>query len=234
MEDQYTCTECKDTGFSFYVSDGVEVAKPCRCRKIIEARVRLQKSGLAKDFRGKSFENFETFDNEQLEQAKRKSEKYVATFDANDSTKNGSLLLCGQVGSGKTHLGTASSIELINMGIPVVYMGYREVITQLKAKVADAVAYSKELDRYKNAEVLYIDDFLKGRLTEADVNIMYDLINFRYNNSLPLIISTELTLDELINFDEAIGSRVIEMCRGYIIVFRGKELNYRLYRGSYT
>ena len=79
------------------------------------------------------------------------------------------------------------------------------------------------------ARVLYIDDFLKGKLTEADVNIMYELINHRYMNNLPIIVSTEKSLDQILEFDEAIGSRIIEMCRKYIIDLQGKELNYRIY-----
>ena len=76
--------------------------------------------------------------------------------------------------------------------------------------------------------VLYIDDMLKGRLTETDVNVMYEIVNYRYMNNLPLIISTEKNLDELLVFDEATGSRIIEMCIGNIIYLEGKELNYRL------
>ena len=114
----------------------------------------------------------------------------------------------------------------------MIYMGYREEMTALKSKVTDELAYSSEINRYKKAQVLFIDDFLKGKITEADVNIVYEIVNYRYNNKLPVIISTEKTLDDLINFDEAIGSRLIEMCSGHIIVFSGKKLNYRLYRGG--
>ena len=141
-------------------------------------------------------------------------------------------MLCGQVGAGKTHLGTACSVSLIEKGIAVIYMGYREEMTSLKARIIDEPAYSKEMGKLKTAPVLFIDDFLKGKITESDVNIIYEIVNYRYNNHFPMIISTEKTLDDLIDFDESIGSRLIEMCSGHIIVFNGKELNYRLYRGG--
>ena len=48
-------------------------------------------------------------------------------------------------------------------------------------------------------------------------------------NNLPFIISTERSLQELLDFDEAVSSRIIEMCRGNIVKLQGKELNYRLY-----
>ncbi len=142
------------------------------------------------------------------------------------------MMLCGQVGAGKTHLGTACSMRLIEQGIPVIYMGYREEMTALKARVMEPDLYNREINRFKKAEVIFIDDFLKGKLTEADLNIIYEIINYRYNNNLPVILSTEKTLDDLVNFDEATASRLIEMSRGHIIVFEGKKLNYRLYGGE--
>ena len=142
------------------------------------------------------------------------------------------MMLCGQVGAGKTHLGTACSMKLINQGVPVIYMGYREEITALKARIIDPDLYNREMNRYKRANVLFIDDFLKGKVTETDLNIIYEIINYRYNNNLPVILSTEKTLDDLIIFDEATASRLIEMSKGHIIVFEGKKLNYRLYGGD--
>ena len=63
-------------------------------------------------------------------------------------------------------------------------------------------------------------------------NIVYEIVNYRYNNNLPVIISTEKKPGELIEFDEAIASRLLEMCYSHIIIFSGEELNYRLYKGG--
>lgn len=79
------------------------------------------------------------------------------------------------------------------------------------------------------AAVLYIDDMLKGKLTETDVNVMYEIVNYRYMNNLPLIASTEKDLEGLLVFDEATGSRIIEMCRDNIVFLKGKKLNYRMF-----
>lgn len=48
-------------------------------------------------------------------------------------------------------------------------------------------------------------------------------------NNLPIVISTEKTSEELLDFDEVVGSRIIEMSKGDIIQLQGRELNYRLY-----
>ena len=93
----------------------------------------------------------------------------------------------------------------------------------------DDVYYDRERKRYATARVLYIDDLFKGKITESDINIMYEIINYRYINRLPVIVSTELFLNDLIECDEAIGSRIMELCKGNLISFREKELNYRVY-----
>ncbi len=226
------CPECNGTGLIWYEDEqGRTFANPCRCTELKEAKERLQRSGLAREFQGKNFDTFRTCDHPQLEDALKTARQYAESLETHQDSSVWSLLLCGQVGAGKTHLGTACCLRLIERGIPVIYMGYRETMTALKSKVTDEEVYTREINRYKKAPVLFIDDFLKGRITEADINIVYEIVNYRYNNHLPMIISMEKTLDALISFDEAIGSRLIEMCRGYIIQFTGKELNYRLYRG---
>ncbi len=231
-ETTYKCHECKDRGFIFYTgNDGYEYAKTCKCQELRKAKERLERSGLAREFKTKTFDNYDTCGNAQLTDAKNTAMRFTEELKNKDAENLPSMMLCGQVGAGKTHLGTASSVCLIDHGTAVIYMGYRDEMTALKSKILDESAYRKEIDRYKMAPVLFIDDFLKGKITESDVNIVYEIVNYRYNNNLPVIISTEKTLDDLINFDEAIASRLIEMCRGYIIVFSGKELNYRLYRG---
>ena len=129
----YECQICKDSGFVMRVKeDGYEYATPCKCREIKMAKDRLKRSGLAKEFTDKSFENYVTGDNAQLIDAKKTAERFAASIYEGNVNEAHSLLLSGQVGAGKTHLGTACSMSLINKGIAVIYMGYREEMTSIK------------------------------------------------------------------------------------------------------
>lgn len=226
---RFECEECKDSGEVLVMIDGHDVSKRCKCYKIRQARRLMERSGISQEFQKKRFDNFDTKNISQLEMAKRKAIQYVSAFEQCEHDRKNSIMFSGQVGSGKTHLGTAISSSLMNKGIAVVYMAYRDAVTKIKQHVTNEEQYSREINMYSKARVLYIDDLLKGRLTETDVNIMYEIINYRYMNNLPVIISTEKFIEELLEFDEAVGSRMIEMCRGNIINLRGKELNYRLY-----
>lgn len=227
----YLCPKCNGVGYILFQVGKYEYSKPCECRALKEAKDRLRKSGLANEFKTKTFDTYDTNNDSVLEDAKNTAMRFTQTVMNKPVTEAPSLMLCGQVGAGKTHLGTASSVMLIENGIAVIYMGYREEMTALKSRVMDDIAYANGINKFKNAKILFIDDFLKGKITESDLNIVYEIINYRYNNNMPVIISTEKTLEELLEFDEAIGSRLIEMSRGYIVVLKGDRFNYRLYGG---
>ena len=227
----YECPKCRDTGW-VEVEDGQgrSYMKHCECWALRESRRMLEKSGISAEFQKKGFKNFDTRNNPQLVNAQNKAITYLKNFGKCEKTRYNSIMFCGQVGAGKTHLGIAICSNLMSQNVAVYYMSYRNAATKIKQVMTDEGAYNRELQCYMQARVLYIDDLLKGRITESDVNILYEVVNYRYMNNLPLIISTEKSIDNLLDFDEATGSRIIEMCRGNIIQLRGKELNYRLTR----
>lgn len=226
----YHCKICNDDEYTYYEDEnGLFIARPCICSEIRKSIRLMEQSGITEAFCRCTLENYKTMGSDALARAKDMSVKYVNTFTENEKGIRNSILFSGQVGAGKTHLGIAISQELIKKGIAVSYMPYRTAVTKLKQNIVnDEAAYEKELNQYRKARVLFIDDFLKGKITESDINMMYEIVNYRYMNQLPMIISTEKSLRELIQFDEAIGSRIIEMSREHVVVFKDKSLNYRL------
>ena len=100
----------------------------------------------------------------------------------------------------------------------------------MKQKIMDSDEYDKLMNTYKNSKVLLVDDLFKGNITQSDLNIFFEIVNHRYFNNLPMIISTEMLMDELLKVDEAIGSRLLEMCGQYSVELKGSKLNYRIYK----
>ena len=43
-------------------------------------------------------------------------------------------------------------------------------------------------------------------------------------NKLPVIVSTELSIENLVNIDEALGSRLIEMSKDFLVGIRNKKI----------
>lgn len=177
----------------------------------------------------RNFENFVTTNKpQQIKDAKEMAKRYISDFEKIKNTRNNSIAFLGQVGSGKTHLCIAIANELMHKNIGVLYMQYRESIVQLKQSILSEGNYEQEINKYKIAPVLLIDDLFKGKITDSDRNIMFEIINYRYLKDAPLIVSSELSVDSIIDFDESIGSRLVEMCKGHIVELVGEELNYRL------
>ncbi len=113
-------------------------------------------------------------------------------------------------------------------GRSVKYIGWRELVAEWNS-LLNSEEGQIYVDQIKKAPVLYIDDLLKGSVSEGDKNKLFELVNYRYNNHLPTIFSTEIYLAELVELDEAIASRIKYRCGDYIIdTRRGKENNYRL------
>jgi len=175
----------------------------------------------------KTFHNYIPKNQTQRE-AKDMAQEYAKNFQQIRNERNNSIAFLKQVGSGKTHLSIAISNKLMEQGVGVRYMQYREAITHLKQNIVDEEFYQREMSKYKNAPVLLMDDLYKGKTTESDINLVYEIINHRYLKGMPIILSCEYDMDKLLEFDEAIGSRIAEMCKGRIVEFIGTELNDRL------
>lgn len=205
-----------------------KVIERCKCYEIIKVREQWESSGLKTDDLGKTFKNFEPW-NELTKKIKGITTNYYLRFNEIEKTNHNSILFSGQPGAGKTHLSIALANNFIKKDNKrVVYMSYRDVITNLKQNILDKDYYRNLVNKYKLAEILLIDDLFKGKVNETDINIMFEIINHRYINKLPIIVSTEYLVEEILRFDEAIGSRIYEMSKNFIVEIKGQENNYRL------
>jgi DNA replication protein DnaC len=225
----YKCDRCQDTGWALIErKDAAPLAVSCACRELEVIRSQWKAAGINPENSQQTFSNFETW-NEYSRKAKDTAIAYYKDFQTIKYSRKNSIMLCGQVGSGKTHLTVALALNFMNKNIKVVYMPYRDVITKIKQNMLDDEYYKKLISKYQTCQVLLMDDLFKGKINETDINIVFEILNYRYLNRLPIIVSTEFTVERLLAFDEAIGSRIYEMCKDYIVeVGMGKENNYRL------
>ncbi|GEQ21766.1 hypothetical protein CBU02nite_22720 [Clostridium butyricum] len=154
---------------------------------------------------------------------------YYNEFNEVRNNRRNSILFCGQVGSGKSHCSIALAVNFLKQRIRVVYMAYRDVITKIKQNMIDQEYYTKTISKYQLCEVLLIDDLFKGKVNETDVNIMFEIINYRYLNYLPIIVSSEFSIESLLAFDEGVSSRIYEMSKDYTVeIEKDIRNNYRL------
>lgn len=227
----YDCPICKNKGVIHYLKDGYEFAKPCECMKLRDSLRRIRQSGLGDLLNEYTFDKFQT-ESPWQEAVKNSALKFLEDHDRKW------FFIGGQVGAGKTHLCTAMVGEFLKRGISAKYMLWRDEALKLKAVVNDDAAYSNLIKPLKTVPVLYIDDFFRtgndetGRKkapTQGDINVAFELINYRYNNNLVTVLSSELTVDQILFFDEAVGSRIYQRTKEYHWdIAKDPHKNYRL------
>lgn len=224
----YNCPKCKNRGnFMFLQENGNHSFRDCDCLKIRRSIARMKDSGLERQIQDLTFEKFQATEGWQKTVLKT----------AQDYADNpvGWILLCGQPGCGKTHLCTAVCRKLLLDGREVCYIPWREESAKIKGM--DGERRENAVRKLQQVDVLYLDDLFKmgqaadgsTRPTAADIGLAYEILNARYNNKLPTILSTEKSMGELLDIDEALGSRIKEMSQEHNAVIAKKAgRNYRL------
>ena len=214
------CTICNNKGMIAVVDNGEIVVRPCSCCVKRSVMRKMAKSGLSDVISRYRFDTFTDTEGWQ------KSIKTAAQRYANE--KSGWFTISGCPGSGKTHICTAICGAMLKSGMEVRYFLWRTEAPALKSW-ANKPEYIDKVEPYKTVPVLYIDDFWKGKVTDADINLAFDILNARYNNTqLQTIISSELTIEQITEIDEAIGSRIYERSKGNYVRVSGDGKNYRL------
>lgn len=210
----YDCPKCKNRGHILIVDDeGHEYAKQCECIRIRQLQELAERSGLGDVLKKFVFEKYRC--DEEWQQTIYNTAKQFVTDDTAHC-----FFIGGQIGAGKSHICTAIVREFLDKGIDVQFCVWNDVVTTLKQSIMDdRERYNEELERLKTATVLYIDDFFKTNPTTADIDKAFQIINYRYNQARAnnnkryiTIISSEKITDDLIDIDEAIASRIIELC----------------------
>lgn len=234
LSDGYNCDICHNKGHILravesFSGSWVTVARECDCMNVRRSIIKMNKSGLKNIIRDYTFSKFNA--PEPWQQALKEAAQAYA------KQPEGWFFIGGQSGSGKTHLCTAICREFLLGGKDVRYMLWRDDVVKLKSSVNDPEEYTKQIELYKNVDVLYIDDLFKtgkgndGKRqcpTGADVNIAFEILNYRYNNpKLLTIISSECTIDDILDIDEATGGRIFEKAKVFSLK-PDKTKNYRL------
>ena len=235
----YNCPICRNKGDYKYVryykgsiTEYYCSTKECDCKKLRKELERLRSLGISIKAEKLTFDNFR-HDTPWQEQLYSVSKGFL------DRGNEFMIYISGQPGCGKTHICTALFIELMRQGKTSKYMSWIDTVQKLKRCAHNDEEYTRVINTYKNAPVLYIDDFLKpvkqrdgtiSAANDADLRIAFELINQRYNNSLITIISSENSFSELENIDEAIASRIYEAAGGRFITYvqRAEDRNVRL------
>lgn len=150
-----------------------------------------------------TFENDLGYNPKQIEIAKR----YVQHWDEFRNSSTG-LLLWGDVGTGKSFIAGCIANALLDKGVPVLMTNFARLLNTLTDMYAgDRNAY---IDSFKRYELLIIDDLGMERNSEFAREQVFSVIDSRYRSQLPMIVTTNLSLEELKDPTDLSRSRIYD------------------------
>jgi DNA replication protein DnaC len=119
---------------------------------------------------------------------------------------NGWLLLRGGYGCGKTHLAAAIANYAVSMGVPTLFLTVPDLLDMLRATYnSEDTTFEERFNEIRNASLLILDDFGTQNATSWAQEKLFQIINYRYINKLPLVITSNLSLNDI---DPRIHSRL--------------------------
>lgn len=144
---------------------------------------------------------------------------YVDRFDQMLQENKG-LIFWGDCGTGKSFAAACIANALLEKKCPVIMTSFVKIIGAMDADRSIGEQLISELN---HAKLLILDDFGTERCTNAAIEKVYNVVDSRYRKKLPMIITTNLTEDQMKNEMDIrysrIYDRLFECC--YLMQFVG-------------
>jgi DNA replication protein DnaC len=201
--------ECPHCGGLGYLRQEVPVGHPdfgkiqiCICRQDqVRGQIHQRLYALSNldQLRHLSFDNFQprgqigmgAWQADSLERAFNQSQQYSQSL-------KGWLLLQGGYGCGKTHLAAAIANFVVSLGVPTLFITVPDLLDTLRFAYNDPEAtFEQRFEQIRTSPFLVLDDFGTHNATQWAQEKLFQIINFRYINQLPMVVTTNLMLEQI-------------------------------------
>lgn len=226
LQIHYVCGDCQDSGFLN--------GRMCSCHKDLLRALAFEQLSEFSPVKHSGFDAFSlsyypnstdpemgVSPREHMQKILSFCKDYAQEFDLSAP----SLLFQGETGLGKTHLSLAIAGQVVNQGYGVVYGSAQNLLSKLER---EKFSYQREQfgeteQTLLDCDLLILDDLGAEFTTQFTVASIYNIINTRLLKELPVIISTNLSSQEMEQkYSKRITSRVISC---YIpFLFLGKDI----------
>jgi DNA replication protein DnaC len=184
------CPRCAGSGWIPLPGDTLRV-EPCGCQGDLRRQQRLASAQIPKRYEHCTLEMFRE-KSTVLKVAKKRVQEFVDLWPNTPDGKG--LLLMGACGVGKTHLAVAALLEIIHSGKPgrVLFSNFQDLIQEIQASFdADTATTKAEIMRpILEADLLVLDELGSQKPTQFVQDILYYVINTRYNEERATIFTT--------------------------------------------
>ena len=114
------------------------------------------------------------------------------------SKLDGWLLLMGEYGCGKTHLAAAIANQAVGMGVPSLFLTVPDLLDWIRFSYNDPeTTFEQRFDEIRNVQLLVMDDFGTENATPWAQEKLFQILNYRYQNRLPLVITTNQPMESI-------------------------------------
>ena len=213
LQPQYTCAECRDTGFT----RGLR----CGCFTKLLRTLAYRELSMDTPLERCTFESFSlgyydtqpdpatgVIPRENMKGVLDYCKKYAASFAPHAK----SLLFTGPTGVGKTHLSLAVAGAVLERGHTVIYGSAQNLLSRLyRERFARFGEQTDETERaLLECDLLILDDLGAEHSTEFTRSCIYNIVNTRMMASKPVIVSTNFSTAQLNGeYGERVTSRVL-------------------------
>ncbi len=231
FEVPYDCAICKDTG----TIEG----KKCVCYKqkmkrfMADAASRI--SNIPMDFENCSFRKADfSFYSKEIDPVigvspydnARNIYRTCLNFCKDFGNKYENLYIYGDAGLGKTYLTSCMVAELLNSGHGVIYQTAYKLFSFLedcqfkRSKIENAEILKNAI---YDCELLIIDDFGTEFINSYTQAVLFDLLNTRLLKKLPIIINSNLNMNDV---ERTYTDRISSRIKGEftLLKFAGKDI----------
>ena len=218
---KFECSKCNDTGY-------VNAAR-CSCADKLIFECMYNDASLF----GAQEQCFENFDLSVFEGEDEISQKqyadmkkiyaYCFKYAQGFSDDSPNLIFTGMTGTGKTFLSNCIAGTVLKKGHSVLAVSAYALVDMLRSASFNGTA---ELKRFYNVDLLVIDELgMEQIFSNITIEMLFMVINERYRRSLPIIINTNLTPQQMTQrYTERITSRLFDKEKSVVLKFDGHDI----------
>jgi DNA replication protein DnaC len=212
-------------GSGFVVDEATNTASDCRCRaqRIARSRASSLEARIPNRYREVSFEQLEGDSLSAFSAQVSIVRRFVGRISQNVDEGN-SMWIMGDIGTGKTALAMLVSKAALEAGKTVAIYSLPRLLSLIRESIEHDEGVVGFLERLSAVDLLHIDDVGAENRTDWALEQLYTIVNTRYEERRSIVLTTNLTHDELAEqVGERIVSRLVEMCGDTVVPLYGQD-----------